>query len=80
MQGTVKPDSWPKPNPPPGKLFRVPFVKHPPEDIPTMDSYYMHGEHGGAGGDSRQLCFPRIYANGCVPRVNQEAVDASSCP
>ena len=53
-----------------GKLRRVPFTKHPPEDLPTMDSYYRAGAAG-----SWQLCFPRIYARGCVPAANQSAVD-----
>ena len=53
-----------------GKLRRVPFTKHPPEDLPTMDSYYREAAGGGW-----QLCFPRIYARGCVPAVNQTIVD-----
>lgn len=66
-----------------GKLRRVPFVKHPPERLPTMDSYYSQRAASSAaaeGGASPaeggyQLCFPRIYAHGCVPKVNQSAVD-----
>ena len=56
-----------------GKLYRIPFTKHPPDDLPTMDSYYLRD------GTSWKLCFPRIYANGCVPRINQSTVDAMSC-
>ena len=66
-----------------GKLRRVPFVKHPPERLPTMDSYYSQraaSSSAAEGGASPaeggyQLCFPRIYAHGCVPKVNQSAVD-----
>ena len=59
-----------------GKLRRVPFSKHPPEDLPTMDSYY-HKDSGASGG--WQLCFPRIYATGCVPKLNQSAVTQMMC-
>ena len=59
-----------------GRLRRVPFVKHPPEQLPTMDSYYARAA-GGGGGWTR--CFPRVYARGCVPAANQSAVDAMSC-
>ena len=52
-----------------GKLRRIPFTKHPPEDLPTMDSYYTQR------GDEWQLCFPKIYANGCVPKANVSAVE-----
>ena len=86
-----------------GKLHHIPYTKHPPDDLPTMDSYYLRvptesGElglhphpqpHGPAPRSlgpvgpvgSWRLCFPRIYAAGCVPRPNQSAVDAitSSC-
>lgn len=55
-----------------GKLRRVPYVKHPAEHLPTMDSYFTP-PRDGAG--RWQLCFPRIYANGCVPKVNQSNVD-----
>ena len=54
-----------------GKLRRVPFVKHPPEALPTMDSYYTQ-----RGDGSWRLCFPRIYADGCVPRANVSAVES----
>lgn len=58
-----------------GKLRRIPFAKHPPELLPTMDSYYRE-----RGGGEWQLCFPKIYARGCVPSVNQSAVDTEfSC-
>ena len=53
-----------------GKLRRIPFTKHPPEELPTMDSYYRE-----RGGGDWQLCFPKIYAKGCVPEVNQSNVD-----
>ena len=53
-----------------GRLRRVPFTKHPPEYLPTMDSYYRERAPG-----DWQLCFPRIYAKGCVPGANQSAVD-----
>ena len=85
-----------------GKLLRIPFTKHSPDEIPTMDSYYLprreQGGHGAAaetsvdmrGGSSGgaaavdarsgwRLCFPRIYANGCVPKANQSTVDQMSC-
>lgn len=64
-----------------GKLHRVPFVKHPPEDLPTIDSYYARARDADAEGTGNgwRLCFPRIYAHGCVPQVNQSAVDAMSC-
>ena len=39
-----------------------------------MDSYYRRSDAG-----RWQLCFPKIYAKGCVPAVNQSAVDALSC-
>ena len=57
-----------------GKLHRIPFSKHAPEDLPTMDSYYKDDGKG-----EWALCFPRIYANGCVPRVNASAVGQMSC-
>ena len=53
-----------------GKLRRIPFVKHTPEHLPTMDSYYRE-----KGSGEWQLCFPRIYAKGCVPKANQSNVD-----
>ena len=68
-----------------GKLHRVPYSKHPPELLPTMDSYYTR-EGGGAdaalgtAADAGwRLCFPKIYATGCVPRLNQSAVNSMSC-
>jgi hypothetical protein len=63
----VTPPVWPV------RRRSIPFTKHPPEDLPTMDSYYAKD------GDKWKLCFPRIYANGCVPRVNQSAVEQMSC-
>ena len=57
-----------------GKLHRIPFSKHAPEDLPTMDSYYKDDGKG-----EWALCFPRIYANGSVPRVNASAVGQMSC-
>ena len=53
-----------------GKLRRVPFTKHPPEALPTMDSYYREEADG-----TWKLCFPKIYAKGCVPSANQTNVD-----
>jgi len=56
-----------------------------------MDSYYAPavdvdaataapaGTGAVAGGGGWRLCFPRIYARGCVPRVNQSRVDEMSC-
>ena len=60
-----------------GRLHRVPFVKHPPEELPTIDSYFAHV--AGVNGTKRRLCFPQVYARNCVPRVNQSAVDAMRC-
>ena len=53
-----------------GKLHQIPFLKHTPEDLPTMDSHYRKVDKTGEW----MLCFPRIYSNGCVPRVNASAV------
>lgn len=53
-----------------GKLRRIPFTKHPAEALPTMDSYYTKTSEG-----SWKLCFPKIYAAGCVPKVNASAVE-----
>jgi hypothetical protein len=66
-----------------GLLQRIPYVRHAPEDLPTMDSYYARaageaGEPDGAGGGWR-LCFPRIYARGCVPAVNQSSMEGMHC-
>eukprot|EP00966_Prymnesium_polylepis_P213358 4941455-Prymnesium_polylepis.1 len=52
-----------------GLLHRVPYRKHPPEDLPTMDSFYQQV----GGSDEWRLCFPKIYAQGCVPKVNASA-------
>ena len=62
-----------------GRLHRVPFVKHPPEDLPTVDSYFALAPPSANGSVSRRLCFPQVYARNCVPRVNQSAVDAMRC-
>ena len=59
-----------------GKLRRIPFTKHTPEDLPTMDSYYREkGSSSGGGGSDWMLCFPKIYAKGCVPAADQTRVD-----
>jgi hypothetical protein len=96
-----------------GLLRRIPYVRHPPEELPTMDSYYARADGGGELGAARgdvanggevaemsgmsdaamatgrqrervreggwRLCFPRIYARGCVPAVNQSRVDGMHC-
>jgi len=68
-----------------GKLHRVPYSKHPPELLPTMDSYYTRegggadAARGTAADAGWRLCFPKIYATGCVPRLNQSAVNSMSC-
>ena len=59
-----------------GALHRVPFRRHPPAAIPTMDSYYREkGSSSGGGGSDWMLCFPKIYAKGCVPAADQTRVD-----
>ena len=75
-----------------GLLHRVPYQKRPPADIPTMDSYYARdgsrvttalaeGEREAvdAAVGGWRLCFPHIYARGCVPPANQSWVDAHLC-
>ena len=73
-----------------GALHRVPFRRHPPAAIPTMDSYYRALQPGessesaeGVGGQLAppgwRLCFPPVYAHGCVPPQNQSAVDQMAC-
>jgi len=57
-----------------GLLHRVPYRKHPPEKLPTMDSFYQQIP----GAESR-LCFPVIYSKGCVPKANQTLVDSLDC-
>lgn len=59
-----------------GLLHHVPYRKHPAEDLPTMDSFYQ--QVPGSSTDWR-LCFPKIYAQGCVPKVNQTRVNAMDC-
>ena len=53
-----------------------------------MDSYYAEGNStaDGAAEDAAlvpapgwQLCFPRIYARGCVPRASASFVARFSC-
>ena len=41
-----------------------------------MDSFYQLQP----GSDSEwRLCFPKIYAQGCVPKVNQTRVNSMDC-
>ena len=54
-----------------------------------MDSFYrpvQPGEAGAAGAGGAhlappgwRLCFPPVYAHGCVPTRNQSAVDDMAC-
>ena len=73
-----------------GALHRVSFRRHLPAALPTMDSYFralQPGESGksavGVGSQLAppgwQLCFPPVYAHGCVPPQNQSAVDQMAC-
>ena len=73
-----------------GALHRVPFRRHPPAAIPTMDSYFRAlppvGGSESAEGVGRQLapsgwrlCFPPVYAHSCVPPQNQSAVEQMAC-
>ena len=73
-----------------GALHRVPFRRHPPSALPTMDSYFRtlqpgESDESAAGGAGQltppgwRLCFPPVYAHGCVPPQNQSAVDQMAC-
>lgn len=65
-----------------GLLRRIPYVRHPPEELPTMDSFYALAADGpdeAVSGGAWRLCFPRIYARGCVPAINQSNVDGMHC-
>ena len=73
-----------------GALHRVPFRRHPPAAIPTMDSYFRAlppvGSSESAEGVGRQLapsgwrlCFPPVYAHNCVPPQNQSVVEQMAC-
>ena len=70
-----------------GALHRVPFRRQPPAALATMDSYFKALAPGDALPETERalapagwrLCFPPIYARGCVPPRNQSAVDQMAC-
>ena len=71
-----------------GLLRGIPMRRWEPEALPVMDSYYAEGNStaDGAAEDAAlvpapgwQLCFPRIYSRGCVPRASASFVARFSC-
>ena len=70
-----------------GALHRVPFRRQPPAVLATMDSYFKALAQSDALQEAERalappgwrLCFPPIYARGCVPPRNQSAVDQMAC-
>ena len=66
-----------------GMWHGVPFAAHAPDDIPTVDAYFPWRPHAAAadaaGAGAPRLCFPRNYADGCVPKPNRSFVEANMC-